>query len=204
MQKLPFALWFGLVAFVAAQPALARGPEVTPDEYQLYMDWTDGKQDPRLEGLNDDQKRAKIAKNLGVKPADIKRAVDKVTPVAGTIEADTKKAVMEAASGTVLKGRVVEVMLDASQGHVVAGFKWKCGDARDIDKEAAWAAWAAAEGGPVVKTLALWCVDGSDTKQFSAKIGRTAFEKISRDQIERFATSRYIKLFEEVKRGPHT
>jgi hypothetical protein len=193
-----------VLLFGAAFDALARGPEVTPAEYGYYMDWKDGREDPRLEALSDDKKLAKIAQNLGIKPAELKKAIDKVERVAPTIAADSQQAIMAAAQDTPLKGRVVEVHVDADQGHVVAGFKWRCGDDRDLDKEAAFAAWAVSEGGPVVKTLVLWCTNEIDTKLFSAKIGRPGFEKVMKDQIERFASSRYIKLFEEVKRGPHT
>jgi hypothetical protein len=85
----------------------------------------------------------------------------------------------------------------------VAYVKWKCGDQRDVDEEAAWVAWAVNQGGGVVKTAGVWCVNEIDTKLFSAKIGRASFERIRKEAIERFASSRYIRLFEEVKRGPH-
>ncbi len=191
---------------IGAQPAYAhaRGPEVAPRDYQLYMDWMDGRQDPRLAGLSDDVKRVKIAKTLGVSAAELKQVVDRIAPLAPTLARDTERAIASAGAETALKARVLEVHVDAEQGHVVAGFKWRCGDSRDVEKEASYAAWATAEGGPVVKTLVLWCVDEHDTKLFSATIGRTAFERINKAGIERFAASRYIKLFEEVKRGPHT
>ncbi len=203
MRKAVLALTL-VVGSLGSTVALGRGPEITPAEYELYMDWKDGRADPRLEGLAEDKKVAKIAKNLGVKPAELKQAIDKVEPVAERIAAESKAAILAAAEQTPLRGRVVEAHVDAGQGHVVAGFKWRCGDARDAEKEAAYAAWAVGEGAPVVKTLVLWCVNDIDTKLFSAKIGRTAFEKIAKDGIERFAQARYIKFFEEVKRGPHT
>jgi hypothetical protein len=193
-----------VVAVLSDGAVWARGPEITPVEYERYMDWKEGRLDPRLEKLSEDQKLAKIAASMGIKPAELKKAVDKVTPVAPSIAADSERAIQASAQETPLKGRVLEVHVDADQGHVVAGFKWRCGDERDADKEAAYAAWAVNEGAPVAKTLVLWCVNEIDTKLFSAKIGRTAFEKVQKDQVDRFATTRYIKLFEEVKRGPHT
>lgn len=183
--------------------AQAAGPEVSSKEFQLYMDWMDGKDDERLAKLKDKDKRVKIAKNLGVSVSELNRAVDKVTPVAATLAKDSEKGVRDAADTTPLKGRLVEVHIDAGQGHVVAGVKWRCGDARDTDKEAAYVAWAVSDGAQPVKTLVLWCVNEGETKLFSAKVGRDGFEKITKDQVERFASSRYIKLFEEVKRGPH-
>ena len=191
------------VTLLATHAVLARGPDVSPADYQLYMDWRDGREDPRLEAQSEEQKLARIAKSLNVKPADLKRVVERIDKVAATLAADTEKAIQQALAETALKGRVLEVHVDAGQGHVVAGLKWRCGDTRDADKEAAWAAWAANDGGRVVQTLVLWCVNDVDTKLFSAKIGRAGFEKVAKDGIERFATSRYIKLFEDVKRGPH-
>ena len=129
--------------------------------------------------------------------------VDKVGPLAATLQADTEKAVRAALASTPVAKQVASVEVNVSTGHAVAFVKWRCGDARDVDKEAAWVAWGVADAGTVVKTLGLWCVNEIDTKLFSAKIGRECFERISRETIDRFATSRYIRLFEEVRRGPH-
>lgn len=177
--------------------------KVTAHEYQLYMDWKDGRDDPRLKNASEATKLKKIARSLHVSAAELKAAVAKVKPVAGLLGQQTQSSIRAALQTTMLKGRLREVHVDAGQGHVVAGVKWDCGDSRDWDKEAAYAAWGVTDAGHIVKTLVVWCVDAADTKLFSAKIGRTAFAKISKRSIERFATTRYIRLFEEVRRGPH-
>ena len=183
--------------------AWAGGPDVSPSEYALYMDWNDGREDPRLQKYDDAGKMKKIARQAGVRTAELKAAVAKVTPLAPTIAEDTKKAITDALTTTPLKGRVLEVHVDAGQGHVVAGVKWRCGDKRDADKESAYVGWALADGGHVVKTVVVWCVNEIDTKLFSAKAANASLARINKAAIERFAASRYIKLFEEVRRGPH-
>lgn len=181
----------------------AKASSVTPRDYELYMDWKDGREDPRLEKYSDAIKLKKIAKSLNVRPKDLEAIIGRVGPVAGTLKAKTEKAIKAALDETPIKARISSVEVNTATGHVVAYVKWRCGDQRDVDKEAAWVAWAVNEGGGVVTTAGVWCVNEIDTKLFSAKIGRASFERIRKEAIERFASSRYIRLFEEVKRGPH-
>lgn len=194
-------LAFAVVVFAPEAPATGGG--VSPADYQLYMDWKDGREDPRLEKFSEDVKLKKIAKNLHVKSKDLKAAIRRVEPLAATLATDTEKAIRAELDKTPVKNQISKVEVNVRAGHVIAFIKWKCGDARDVDKEAAYVAWAVSQGGQVVKTAGVWCVNEIDTKLFSTKIGRAAFERIRKESIERFATSRYIKLFEEVKRGPH-
>jgi hypothetical protein len=181
----------------------AEANSVTPREYELYMDWKDGREDPRLEKYSDAVKLKKIARSLNVEPKELEAIIGRVGPVAGTLKAETEKAVKAALDETPIKARISSVEVNIATGHVVAYVKWKCGDQRDVDEEAAWVAWAVNQGGGVVRTAGVWCVNEIDTKLFSAKIGRASFERIRKEAIERFASSRYIRLFEEVKRGPH-
>ncbi len=192
-----------LAILLSAPEAQAEGGGVSPTDYQLYMDWKDGREDPRLEKFSEEAKLKKIAKNLRVKTKDLKAAIRRVEPLVATLATDTEKAIRAELDKTQIKSQISTVDINTQTGHVIAFIKWKCGDARDFDKEAAYVAWAVSEGGQVVKTAGVWCVNEIDTKLFSAKIGRAAFERIRKESIERFATSRYIKLFEEVKRGPH-
>lgn len=187
-----------------ARAASANPAAVTAQEYQLYMDYREGREDARLQKMSDAQKRKAIARSLGVSATELSLAIDKVERVQPSLAEDTSAAISRALEQTELRGRVLDVYVDASQGHVVSGVKWRCGDERDRAKEASFVAWAVNEGGPIVKTLALWCVDANDSKLFSAKIGRSGFEKVQKETIERFATTRFIRLFEDVRWGPHT
>ncbi len=185
---------------VPEAPAL---PDVSQVEYALYMDWHEGRDDPRLEALDGPARLKKIARTLGVRSADLKAAIDKVQPFADTIAKDTEKAIMAVLATTPLAGRVLEVVVDARQSHVIAYVKWRCGDKRDADKEASYAGWAVAQRAEIVKTVGVWCVNSVDTKLFSAKVSKQSLALINKRSIERFAQARYIKLFEQVKRGPH-
>jgi hypothetical protein len=198
------ALWVALGGLcssaVAGQDAIT---SVSSEEFALYKDWINGRQDPRLEEFSDKIKMKKIAKNLGVKLRVLKAAVEKVEPVAASIGPTTERHIKASLESTPLKERIIKVHLDIEESHVVAWVQWRCGDKRDVEKEASYVGWAVGQKGHVVKTLALWCVNAKDTKLFSAKASRTSLARINKSGIERFATSRYIRLFEEVKRGPH-
>lgn len=185
---------------VPTAPAL---PDVSQDEYALFMDWHDGREDPRLEKDDEATKIQKIARTLGVKLAQLKAVIEKVKPVADTIAKDTEKAIIATLDTTPLKGSVLEVVVDARQSHVIAYVKWRCGDKRDADKEAAYAGWAVAASAPIARTVGVWCVNSVDTKLFSAKAAKSSLARIDRGSIDRFAEARYIRLFEEVRRGPH-
>lgn len=177
--------------------------ELSAKDYRLYVGWTQGKEDPRLEKLSEVKKKRKIARSLGVSLKELDAAVSVVGPVAATLPAKIESAVAEQLAKTSLKGRIKTVEISPVDDAIVAGIKWSCGDVRDHDKEAVYVAWAFSEAAPVVKTLALWCVDGSDTKQFSGVIDNTGYTRIRESGIERFASSRYIKMFTDVKRGAH-
>jgi hypothetical protein len=184
--------------------ARAEGPAIQPEEYSLYVMWTDSREDARLQKLGEDARIKKVAQSLGVSAKELKRVIDKVEPAMPSLKADLDKAVRGAVAQTPLAKQLISVEVNTETEHVVVMIKWRCGDPRDWDKEASLVAWATAAGGPVTKILGLWCVNELDTKLFSAKIGRPGMDRIDKAAVDRFASSRYIKLFEEVKRGPHT
>ncbi len=181
----------------------AKAATITAEEYAIWVDWRDGREDPRLEKDSEAIRKKKIAAQLGVNVKALEAAIGKVEPVAGTIVKETEQAIRATLDGTPLKGKILDVSIDDSQSHVVAYVKWRCGDVRDIDKEASWAGWAVGDAGKLAKTIGVWCVNDGNTKIFSAKLATSAAAKIGKSSIERFAGSRYIKLFEDVKRGPH-
>ena len=198
------AVYFGVGGIFMGSSALAGpGLEITPEEYASYYAWMDGKEDPRLAEFSEEVKMKKIAKQEKLKVSDFKARVDKVTPIVGTIKPENQSALRNALDQTVLKSRIREIEISTSSAYVVAYVKWECGDKRDIDKEAAYVAWAAGQGGKIIKVLGLWCVNSIDTKLYSAQIGRESFTRVKKSSVERFAVSRYARMFEKVKRGPH-
>jgi len=178
-------------------------PDISPEEYLLYRAWKDGSQDPRLVDLPEKKKLRKIAAQEGAKVSTIKAVIAKVGPLRDTLGELSAAAIRYRLTQTPVGGKVRKVEVNTASGHVVAYIKWLCGDRRDIDIEASHISQAAGAAAPVVKTVALWCVNGKDTKLFSAKIGRAAFNRIRPATIPRFASTRYIRLFENIKRGPH-
>tara|TARA_Y100001934_G_C12010707_1_gene612142 strand:- start:121 stop:660 length:540 start_codon:yes stop_codon:yes gene_type:complete len=177
--------------------------EITVEEYRSYRAWVDGKEDPRLAKLSDEAKLKKIARQEKLKLSVLKTRIAKVEPVIGDIGPDTQQAIRNALSQTVVASRVREIEVNTDSDYVVAYVKWECGDKRDIDTEAAYVAWAASQSGEIIKVLGLWCVNSNDTKLYSAQIGREGFMRIAKRSIPRFARSRYVRLFQGVKRGPH-
>jgi len=191
-----------LLSAILSVPAAAS--EISAEEFAMFVDWREGRSDPRLAKLDETSKLKKMAKQMGVSAKALRRAIDKVRPIATTIGKDTEHSIKRALEGTPVSSRVLDIVIDSRDSHVVGYVKWRCGDQRDLEKEAAYIAWSLKEAGGIVKTLGLWCVNSDDTKLFSARIGATAFGKIRRTSIPRFAISRYIRLFEGVKRGPHS
>ena len=192
-----------LLVTTLAGPVLADGVGVSPEEFSLYMDWKDGQEDPRLQELDEAVRMKKIAKNLGVKVTVLEAAVTKVSGAVAGLAPSTTSAIREALIKTPLSKRVLDVELNTDTRHAVAYVKWRCGDLRNVDAEAAYVAWAVADRGQVVNLLGLWCVNDQETKMFSGQIGRAAFTKIRKARIPQLAQSRYIRLFQDVKRGPH-
>ncbi len=193
-----------VVALAGATELWAAPLDVTATEYTLYVEWTAAREDAKLGKLNQEAKVKRVAAALGVSAKELQRVIAKVEPEMASIKPEAEKAMRARLDETPLKGRILSVELNTETEHAVALVKWRCGDPRDWDKEAAYLAWAVNAATPVTKILGLWCVNELDAKLFSAKIGRPGIERITKEAVERFATSRYIKLFEEVKRGPHT
>lgn len=189
--------------FMASSAMAGPGLEITPEEYASYHAWMNGKEDPRLAEFSAEVKMKKIAKQEKMKVSVFRARVDKVTPIVETIKPENQAALRNALDQTVLKSRIREIEISTSSAYVVAYVKWECGDKRDIDKEAAYVAWAAGQAGKIIKVLGLWCVNSIDTKLYSAQIGRESFTRVKKSSVERFAVSRYARMFEKVKRGPH-
>lgn len=183
---------------------MRRAPSpISADDFNLYMHWRDGKDDPRLSNLSDASKMQKIAQASGVDVRRLQHAIAAGEKAAPTLSHDVEEAIRTALKTTPVGADVLSIEVNTHNPHVVAGVKWRCGPEENREKEVSYVAWGVAEGSPLVKTIALWCVSASDQKLFSAKIGRSAFERISVEHIPRFAAARYIRLFEDVRRGVH-
>lgn len=178
--------------------------DISVEEYASYKAWVDGKEDPRLANDNDQVKMRKIAKQEKLSVSSLKAIIKKVDSTINLLKPENQKAISTALNQTVLSKRVREVEINTASSYVVAYVKWECGDKRDIDTEAAYVAWATAQAGSTIKTLGLWCVDKRGVKQYSATIERESFSRVNKASVKRFGKSRYARLFQDIKRGPHT
>jgi Txe/YoeB family toxin of Txe-Axe toxin-antitoxin module len=177
---------------------------VTCDEYQNFMAWKDGIQDPRLAEDSDDERYKKISKTIGLSAEDLKAVVGKIEPLQGKLKGAWESKIKQSLAQTPVNAQVKSVEMNVQTGSPIAYIEYACGETAKIDRDATWVAEAVRASGGFVKTLALWCTDTKGIKQFSAIIDRSGFEKIRKSSIDRFASSRYIRLFTDIKRGPHT
>ena len=194
-----------LMLVALAGPGYAQAVDsVTCDEYQNYMAWKDGIQDPRLAEDSDDDRYKKIGKTIGLSAADLKAVVGKIEPLQGQLKGAWEAKIKQSLTQTPVNAQVKSVEMNVQTGSPIAYIEYRCGETAKIDRDATWVAEAVRASGGFVKTLALWCTDAKGIKQFSAIIDRSGFEKIRKSSIDRFASSRYIRLFTDIKRGPHT
>ena len=188
-----------------AQTASAQTADsITSEEYRQYMGWKNGIEDPRLAEETDDGKYKKIAKTMGLSAADLRAVVEKVQPVAGALKSTWEQKLKVSLSQTPVQAQIKSIEMNVQTGSPIAYVEYACGATAKADRDATWVAEGVRASGGFVKTLALWCTDPKGIKQFSAIIDRSGFEKIRKSSIERFASSRYIRLFTDIKRGPHT
>lgn len=194
-----------LTILAFAGPSLAQTVDsVTCDDYQSYMAWKDGIQDPRLAEDSDDERYKKIGKTIGLSAVDLKAVVSKVEPLQGQLKGAWESKIKQSLAQTPVNAQVKSVEMNVQTGSPIAYIEYRCGETAKIDRDATWVAEAVRASGGFVKTVALWCTDAKGIKQFSAIIDRSGFEKIRKSSIDRFASSRYIRLFTDIKRGPHT
>jgi len=194
---------FGLVCLVLPRFLSAACPvQLSPEDYTYFKTYQLYKDAPKLANLPDAKKRVKIAENLKISVSRLNTAIQNGLKAGNNIEELVKTSIQEALAETPLKDKVLDVTINTQTEHAVAFIKWRAQNPLDFDKEACYGAFSVKEGGPFISIAVLWAVNNNDVTVFSAKAGRSAFEKISKSQINNFASTRYIKMFEEVKRGP--
>ncbi len=202
-RRLPLALGPGLAAafaLVAGSPARAQPVTLSAHDFQLYKDYQAALQDPRVVKMPARRRLPAIARNFHVPLKELKAAIqagDREGPGIGRRCEAQIRALLEAGP---LKGRVRDVKVDDSQGHVVTYVSWANVDGTQLEAEASTAALAAVKGAPITWTVAVWAVDQrTGRKVFEAKIAADSAALFQPEAIPMFATARYIRLFEDVK-----
>ena len=188
--------------FLTSTLVSANTVDMNADEFRYWRTYVQLQNAPKLKPLTENAKRAQIAKHLKISPAQLSEAIAKGEQHGEGIEQRTAEAISKALETTMLKGRIQDLTINTDTDQAVAFIKWTARSPLDFDKEACWAAWAVGEAGHIVNILVLWAVNAADATVFSAKVGRTAFTRIHKNRINSFASTRYIKMFEDVKRGP--
>jgi hypothetical protein len=194
-----------LLALPLALPAPVRAAEqpMTPEEFGLWRDYQAALTDARVQKMPEKQRLPAIAKNFQTTEKKLKDAVEKGEKFGEALGKQTEDAAREALQGSELGSRLKEVKVDSSAAHVVAYVTWAVASAEPIDKEVCLAAVKVIKASPLIATIKVVVKDASDDKKqlFEALISRANAQRIQEDKIVDFASTRYIRLFEKVKRA---
>jgi hypothetical protein len=192
-----------LICSLSLFSALAHAGDVnvTREEFIAVSEFKALKQNPKNAKVADAKLKQQASKAAGLKPEQFDAAQKKLEAFGDELGKKAESALKARLETSIVAKRVVTVVVDVTQAHVVVGVSWKQGNVLDLEDEAATVAGVVKEEVPFVSTLAVWATDGSDKKVFSAKIGHAPMQNINLAKIKDYAKTRYIKFFEEVKRG---
>lgn len=186
-------------------PAPVRAGELamTAEEFGLWRDYQGALTDPRVQKMPEKQRLPNIAKNFKTTEKKLKEAIEKGEKDGEAVAKQAEELTKKALEGTDLAARVKEVRVDASAAHVVAYVTWVAASAETIDKEVCLVASKVIKENPLASTVKVDVLDSIDDKKklFDALIGRANAAKIQEEKIVDFASTRYIRMFEKVKRA---
>jgi hypothetical protein len=192
---------FALLSCVLASTAFAGELSLSREEFIAVSEFKALKQNPKNAKVPDQKLKAQASKTAGLKPQDFDAALKKVDQYGDELSKKAEAILKQKLEASIIGKRLGTVVIDTSQAHVVVGVSWKQGNVLDLEDEAATVAGIVKEEVAFVSTLAVWATDAQDKKVFSAKIGHDPMQNINLGKIKDYAKSRYIKFFEEVKRG---
>jgi hypothetical protein len=183
---------------------------MTAEEFGLWRDYQSALGDPKVEKLPEKARLPAIAKNFlatgtctGNCEKKLREAAEKGKQFGDAIGKQVEEMVRESLKGTEVGARLKELKIDDSAAHVVAYVTFTAVSAETIDREACLLASKVLKSNALVSTLKLEAVDSADDKNklFEAIISRKNAQKIDEEKIVDFATTRYLRLFEKVKRA---
>lgn len=192
-----------VAALVLLVPGSARGSPIpmTAGQYRLYRSYVTTVASPAVRKLPAARRLAAVARTLRVRESSLREAVKAGDVVGPTIADASRKELRTELEGTILQGRVTDIDVDASTSHVVTYVEWRNIDGERLDGEATTVALVAARAVPITSTIAIWARDPAGQKIFEAKIGAEVALHFQQERIEMFAHTRYIHMFEDVRRG---
>ena len=200
---------FLAAALALALPLLAAGPvraepsSLTQEEFKLWKEYKDALEDKRVQSMPEGKRLGAIAKNFKIPEKKLREAVDKGEKDGPAIGKQSEDAIKTALADTDFASRIKEIRVDTSAPHVITYVHWAADKTESIDKEACLAAVRTQKAAPVTGTISVWATDPKDDgkKLFEALISSEAAQKMKEGQIVDFASTRYLKLFEKVKRA---
>jgi hypothetical protein len=186
-----------------APGARADGADMTEVQFKAYHDYLDALTDARVQKMKPAKRLPAIAHNLGLPLPKLKAAIDKGKELGGAeaIAKASVDAIQASVAGTPLEGRLGEVRVDTNDSHVVTYVSWKADKGEALEQEACLLAARAKKAAPISADLRLWATDpaNQEHKMFDGMITGAAALNIREARIADFATTRYIKLFEQHK-----
>ena len=149
-----------------------------------------------------------VARDIRWKPRRLTAALEKMESLEGDPVALAKQAVLTALDNTRVKGRVLDVLINADEPkHVVMYIRWRGSRRKDAVKEASTIAATVGATTPLVSTLSLAAIHPkaqptSTRAVWQGKIASSAMGNIRASRIEDYADRLYARLFEDVKALP--
>jgi hypothetical protein len=183
--------------------------EIKADEYYAAAYYKQALEDERIQKIKSpDKQLKKIASSIGMSPKKVQAAVEKVEGLGGDPAALATAAIKKGLEGTRVKGRVMDVLINASEPkHVIAYIRFRGEKAANVVKDASAIAQIVASKTPLVTTLSLSAIhpkaaDDSKVSVWSAKIATSRAQNIDPARIEVYADRMYGRLFEIVDSKP--
>jgi len=199
----PWALIVAAALVLPALPGAARAADfpMTPEEFGLWRDYQQALTDARVQKKAEKERLPAIAKNFGVPEKKLKDAVEKGTEHGEKMGKIAEEASRAALADTELAARIKEIRADTSAGHVVTYVTWTVANPEFIDREACLVATRVVKANALASTIKVDVLGAQGQKVFDALISKVNAGRIKEDSIVDFASTRYLKLFEKVKRA---
>lgn len=198
-----------LFALVAADASATELADITADEYYAAKYFETALEHPQVAKHKSRSKQIRVvARDIGWRAKKLTKAIDKVDGLAGDAKTLAKAAIEKGVTGTRVKGRVLDVLInDSEPKHVVVYIRFRGTRTAEVVKDAATIANVVSTKAPFISTLSISAIHPkspptSKTSVWSGKIGSSSMSSIDSKRIEDYGDRLYGRLFEEVKSRP--
>ncbi len=203
-----FALALPLVIAYSGQ-ALAADLPMTAEEFRLWRDYQAAAEDPKVQKMPEKERLPAIARNFSsvykqkITVKDLSAAIAKGDQFGAGIGKQAEDSIRAALADTEFAARIKEVKVDTSASHVVTYVAFTTDKPETLDREACLAVVRARKGAALASTIKVAIADPADAGKvlFEGLISAESADRINEGRIVDFASTRYLKLFEKVKRA---